>query len=38
LSIPPEVDAESARRLLQRLREVAGASRRAKKDKRERDA
>ena len=38
LSVPPEVDAESARRLLKRLREVAGASRRAKKDKRERDA
>ena len=38
LSVPPEVDAESARSLLQRLREVAGASRRAKKDKRERDA
>jgi len=35
LSIPPEVDAESARSLLKRLREVAGASRRAKKDKRD---
>ena len=31
LSVSPEVDAESARRLLARLREVAGASRRAKK-------
>ena len=31
LSVPPEVDAESARRLLARLREVAGASRKPKK-------
>ena len=31
LSVSPEVDAESARRLLAPLREVAGASRRAKK-------
>ena len=31
LSVSPEVDAESARRLLARLREVAGVSRRAKK-------